>query len=118
MNACCSPVLIGCGSTKVLRMQIYFFSASASTFLQAGVSLSPALERQAMIRPPPGTVPLQYFSKSPVQASRCAAVNSCAKAVCEVHSTAVMRMVRSIDGFLSCLDGLWGVFGKVGPLAS
>src|SRR2546429_4902717 len=32
-SACCSPVLIGCGSTKVLRMQIYFFSASASTFV-------------------------------------------------------------------------------------
>jgi hypothetical protein len=42
-------------------MQIYFFSASASTFLQAGVSLSADLLRQAMMRPPPGTVPLQYF---------------------------------------------------------
>jgi len=26
------------------------------------------LDKQAMIRPPPGTVPLQNFSKSPVQA--------------------------------------------------
>src|SRR3954468_6460131 len=97
-------------------MQTYFFSASASTFLQAGVSLSPALERRAMIRPPPGTVPLQYFSKSPVQASRCAAVNSCAKAVCEAHRTAVMRMVRSIDGFLSCLGGLWRSLAKLACL--
>jgi hypothetical protein len=40
----------------------HFFSASAKTFLQAGVSLSLDLERQAMILPPPGVVPLQYFS--------------------------------------------------------
>jgi hypothetical protein len=32
----------------------YFFSASASTFGQAGVSLSFDLARQAMILPPPG----------------------------------------------------------------
>ena len=43
-------------------MKTYFFSASASTFLQAGVSLSADLLRQAMIRPPPGVVPLQNFS--------------------------------------------------------
>src|SRR5436305_14759990 len=40
----------------------YFFSAAASTFLQAGVSLSFDLARQAMILPPPGVVPLQTFS--------------------------------------------------------
>ena len=39
-----------------------FFSAAASTFLQAGVILSLSLARQAMIRPPPGVTPLQYFS--------------------------------------------------------
>src|SRR3978361_726744 len=78
----------------------YFFSASASTFLQAAVSLSLDLARQAMIRPPPGTVPLQYFSKSPMQASRCVAVSSCADAAGEVHSKAVIRMARSMGGFL------------------
>ena len=36
--------------------------AAASTFLQAGVSLSVSLARQAMMRPPPGVTPLQYFS--------------------------------------------------------
>jgi len=40
----------------------YFFSAAARTFLQSAVSLSLDLERQAMILPPPGVVPLQYFS--------------------------------------------------------
>src|SRR5262245_56037584 len=36
---------------NVLRIGIYFFCASASTFLQAGVSLSLSLVRQAMIAP-------------------------------------------------------------------
>jgi hypothetical protein len=40
----------------------YFFSAASSTFLQTGASLSVCLARQAMIRPPPGTTLLQYFS--------------------------------------------------------
>jgi hypothetical protein len=53
------------GREAVRSRRLVYFWASASTFLQAGVSLSPALFRQAMIRPPPGTVPLQYFSKSP-----------------------------------------------------
>jgi hypothetical protein len=48
------------GSTGAL-VTAYFFSAAARTFLQAGVSLSLDLERQAMILPPPGSVPLQYF---------------------------------------------------------
>src|SRR3954470_8856120 len=47
---------------NVLRMGAYFFSASANTFLQAGVSLSLSLARQAMMRPPPGVTPLQNFS--------------------------------------------------------
>jgi len=40
----------------------HFFSAAVSTFLQAGVILSLSLARQAMILPPPGVTPLQYFS--------------------------------------------------------
>ena len=38
----------------------YFFCAS-STFLQGAASSAYCLFRQAMMRPPPGTVPLQYF---------------------------------------------------------
>ena len=40
----------------------HFFWASATTFLQASVSLLFCLDRQAMIRPPPGMVPLQNLS--------------------------------------------------------
>jgi hypothetical protein len=53
---------IFCSLEAHLFMEAYFFSASASTFLHAGVSLSFDLARQAMILPPPGVVPLQNFS--------------------------------------------------------
>jgi hypothetical protein len=51
----------GCCCRQCSADETYFFCASASTFLQAGVSLSLSLARQAMIRPPPGTVTLAEF---------------------------------------------------------
>jgi hypothetical protein len=45
---------------NVLRMKPT--SSARPPALQAGVSLSLSLARQAMIRPPPGTVPLPNFS--------------------------------------------------------
>jgi hypothetical protein len=61
MNAWVTPWFVLVVQGSLLRMHfpahpkraIYFFFASARTFLQAGVSLSFDLERQAMIRPPP-----------------------------------------------------------------
>src|SRR5262249_6359306 len=54
----------GCCCRQCSAVENYFFCrcASASTFLQAGASLSLSLARQAMMRPPPGTTLLQYFS--------------------------------------------------------
>jgi hypothetical protein len=74
----------------------YFFSASASTSLQAGVSLSLDLARQAMIRPPPGVTSFAVFF---VIAHAGVALRSgqlLCEAAWEVHSKAAIRMARSM----------------------
>jgi len=53
--SCSLTIVLG----NVLRLETYSFRASATTFLQAGISLSLCLARQAMIRPPPGTMLLR-----------------------------------------------------------
>ena len=52
--ACVHADLVSVDGRHERQPSPHFFSAAASTFLQAGVILSLSLARQAMMRPPPG----------------------------------------------------------------